>query len=79
MLYSKKNYVLMGSSVALIILGFLLMAGGKSTDPVAFSPEIFSTQRIVVAPIVCVLGFILMIYAILAGGTDSPKQEGGKK
>ena len=78
MLYSKKNYAMMGASVLLILVGFLLMAGGKSTDPTAFSPEIFSAQRIVVAPIICVLGFVLMIYAILAGGTRGHHQEGGE-
>nr|WP_314661201.1 DUF3098 domain-containing protein [uncultured Porphyromonas sp.] len=78
MLYSKKNYALMGASVLLILVGFLLMAGGKSTDPTAFSPEIFSAQRIVVAPIICVLGFVLMIYAILAGGTRGHHQGGGE-
>lgn len=78
MLYSKKNYALMGASVLLILVGFLLMAGGKSTDPTAFSPEIFSAQRIVVAPIICVLGFVLMIYAILVGGTRGHHQEGGE-
>lgn len=78
MLYSKKNYALMGASVLLILVGFLLMAGGKSTDPTAFSAKIFSTQRIVVAPIICVLGFVLMIYAILAGGTRGNHQKGGE-
>ena len=65
MLYSKTNYLLMGISLLLIIGGFILMSGGGTTDPNVFNEEIFSLSRIRVAPIICVLGFGLMIYAIL--------------
>lgn len=65
MLYTKTNYLLMGLSVVLIILGFILMSGGGSSDANVFNEEIFSPTRIRSAPIVCVLGFGLMIYAIL--------------
>lgn len=81
MLYSKRNYILMGISVAIILLGFVLMSGGGSDDPQVFNPEIFSSRRIVLAPIVCVIGFVLMIYAILvrpksnASDTERTKQE----
>lgn len=66
MLYNKKNYILMGVSVLLIFIGFILMSGGSSTDGVSFSEAIFSTRRIVIAPFICFSGFILMIYAIIA-------------
>ena len=75
MLYSKKNYLLMGASLLLILIGFILMSGGQSEDPTAFSPEIFSSRRIVVAPIICLAGFILMIYAILVQPTRAKKEE----
>ncbi len=65
MLYSKTNYLLMGISLLLIIGGFILMSGGGTTDPNVFNEEIFSLSRIRVAPIICLLGFVLMIYAIL--------------
>ena len=52
MLYSKKNYLLMALSALFILVGFILMSGGQSEDPTAFSPEIFSSRRIVVATIV---------------------------
>lgn len=74
MLYSKKNYLLMGASLLLILIGFILMSGGQSEDPTAFSPEIFSSRRIVVAPIICLSGFILMIYAILVKPTRAKKE-----
>ncbi|MDO4692299.1 MAG: DUF3098 domain-containing protein [Porphyromonadaceae bacterium] len=71
MTYSKYNYLLIALSVAIIVIGLMLMSGGGATDPESFNPEIFSTRRIVVAPIVCLSGFLLMIYAILA----SPKRK----
>ena len=55
----------MGVSLILIVGGFILMSGGGTTDPNVFNEEIFSLSRIRLAPIVCVLGFVLMIYAIL--------------
>ena len=72
MLYSKKNYLLMALSALFILVGFILMSGGQSEDPTAFSPEIFSSRRIVVAPIACLIGFCLMVYAILVKPTDRP-------
>lgn len=72
MLYSKKNYLLMALSALFILVGFILMSGGQSEDPTAFSPEIFSSRRIVVAPIVCLMGFCLMVYAILVKPTARP-------
>ena len=65
MLYSKTNYLLMGISLLLMVGGFILMSGGGTTDPNVFNEEIFSLSRTRVAPIICVLGFGLMIYAIL--------------
>lgn len=62
--FGKSNYILIAISVALIILGFILMTGPGSTD-VAFEPDIFSTRRIVIAPFVCFTGFVMMIVSIM--------------
>ena len=40
------------------------MTGPVST-PTTFEPDIFSVRRIKVAPVVCLLGFVFMIYAVL--------------
>lgn len=63
--YTKRNYILIALSVALILGGFVLMSGGGSSDPNTFDPAIFSSGRTRVAPIICLSGFVLMIYAIL--------------
>jgi Protein of unknown function (DUF3098). len=69
--FGKENFILIGAAVLFIVIGFLLMSGGGSTDGVSFNPEIFSTRRIVVAPIVTVFGFALVIVGIL----KKPKDE----
>lgn len=63
--FGKMNYLICGVSVLLIILGFVLMTGPASTIEGGFEPDIFSTKRIVVAPMVCFFGFLLMIVGIL--------------
>jgi hypothetical protein len=52
-------------SLAVIGIGFILIAGGGSEDPNVFNPEIFNFRRIRLAPTVVLLGFGLAIYAIL--------------
>lgn len=60
----KTNFVLIAVGVAIIILGLLLMTGPSSTET-HFEADIFSTRRIVVAPLVCFIGFVFMIFAIM--------------
>jgi len=61
----KNNYVLLLIGLGIIIIGFMLMAGGKTTDPKVFNQEIFSFRRITLAPILVMAGFMFEIYAIL--------------
>ena len=62
--FDKTNFILLGIGMAVVIIGFLLMTGPVST-PTTFEPDIFSVRRIKVAPVVCLLGFVFMIYAVL--------------
>ena len=68
--FGKSNYRLMLIGIGFILLGFILMAGGGSSDPSKFSEEIFSTRRITVAPILILTGFIIEIFAILKKSKD---------
>ena len=61
------NYILIAVGVIIIIAGLLLMTGPSSTETL-FEPDIFSTRRIVVAPLVCFVGFVFMIFAIMFRG-----------
>ena len=47
----------------LIIIGYLLMSGDGTTEQ-AF-PDVFSTRRIVVAPMLCLAGYLLVVVGIL--------------
>lgn len=63
--FGKKNYILLAVGMLIIIVGFILMSGSGSAEGV-FDPDIFSVRRIKVAPAVCFLGFIFMMYGIMA-------------
>ncbi|WP_165023833.1 DUF3098 domain-containing protein [Dysgonomonas sp. ZJ279] len=63
--FDKLNYIICAASVLIIIIGFVLMLGPSSSIEGGFEPDIFSTKRIVVAPMVCFFGFLLMIVGIL--------------
>lgn len=65
-LFDKSNYMWMIGGVVLVILGFILMSGGKSTDPTKFNyDEIYSARRITIAPMLILIGFAIEIYAIM--------------
>ena len=65
-LFGEKNYVLMLVGVAVIALGFILMAGGGSDNPAIFNEEIYNFRRIRLAPTLVLIGLGIEIYAILA-------------
>lgn len=62
--FDKINFILLAVGMAIVVIGFLLMVGPNSTDT-TFEPEIFSTRRIKVAPLVCLFGFVSMVYAVV--------------
>jgi len=67
----KENLKLLVIGFVIIVIGFILMTGGKSSDPSVFNPEIFSFRRIILAPMVVLFGFLFEIYAIM----KKPKSE----
>ncbi len=65
-MFSKDNYQWMLIGVAVIALGMILMAGGKSnTDPNVFNKDaVYSSTRITIAPILILLGLAIEVFAI---------------
>jgi hypothetical protein len=61
----RSNFILMGIGLAVIILGFILMSGGKSDDPNVFNESMFNFTRITLAPLLVFAGFVFEIYAIM--------------
>lgn len=64
LLFGKKNYQLMALGVVLVVLGFILMAGGGSTDPNSFDDSVYGFRRITLAPILVIAGFVVEFFAI---------------
>ena len=62
--FDKVNFILLAVGMAIVVVGFLLMTGAGSSDSV-YEPDIFSARRIKVAPIICLVGFVSMIYAVV--------------
>lgn len=62
--FHKTNLIITGVAILIIIVGFILMSGPATTVN-GFESDIFSVRRIKVAPVVCLLGFALMIVGIL--------------
>ncbi len=60
-----ENYKLMLIGFVIIVIGFILMAGGGSNDPNVFNEDMFNFRRITLAPILVLGGFAFEIYAIM--------------
>ena len=67
--FDKTNYTLLAVGMAVVVIGFLLMSGPGSTET-AYNPDIFSVRRIKIAPVVCLVGFVSMIYAVVRRPKD---------
>ena len=68
------SFILLAVGMVIVIVGFLLMVGPNSTDT-TFEPDIFSARRTKVAPVVCLFGFVSMIYAIIRKPKDQNEKE----
>ena len=68
--FGKNNLILIAIGVVVVIIGFLLMTG-PSTTVDHFESDIFSVRRVRIAPVVCLIGFVLMVYAVIT----KPKED----
>ena len=57
------KYLLIGLLV--MVSGYILMSGGGSDDPQVFNYEMFDFRRLVVAPVVIILGIVIEVIAIM--------------
>ncbi len=70
--FTRENFIYMIIGLVVIFIGYLLMIGGKSTDPNQFHPDqVYSFRRITLSPIIIIIGFLIEIYAIM----KKPKSE----
>ena len=61
-LLTSRNILLI--ACLLIMIGYVLMSGDGSTEQ-AFNPDVFSARRIIVAPMFCLAGYLLIVVGIL--------------
>jgi len=72
--FGRMNFILLAVGMLVVIIGFILMGGGSSTES-AYNPDIFSDRRIKVAPLVCLVGFVSMVYAVVHKSKDKEQKE----
>ncbi|MDR0612004.1 MAG: DUF3098 domain-containing protein [Dysgonamonadaceae bacterium] len=72
-IFGKENFIILTVSILLVITGFWLMSGAKTTEETGFDPAIFNARRIIIAPIVTMTGFILVVWAIFKKPKDEKK------
>lgn len=71
-LFSRDNYKWMAIGGIIIIIGMIVMSGGKNQDPNTFDPNVvYSFTRVTLAPFLIVAGLLVELYAILL----KPKQK----
>lgn len=63
--FGRLNYILMAAGLVVLFLGYLLLSGGGSDDPNQFNEAMFDNRRLVVAPILITVGFVVEILAIM--------------
>jgi hypothetical protein len=64
-MFNRENLWLMIAGAVVMIIGYLLMSGGRSADPNVFNEnEVYSPRRITVAPILILIGLAIEIYAL---------------
>ena len=62
--FRRSNHVIIFLGCVTITVGLVLMAGNSSTET-TFQTDIFSFRRIVIAPMVCLAGYLAIIIGIL--------------
>lgn len=75
--FDRMNFILLAVGMVIVVIGMVLMAGSGS-DEATFNPAIFDARHIKVAPAVCLLGYLFMVYAIIRKPCDNEKADGNE-
>ncbi|MEI6749756.1 MAG: DUF3098 domain-containing protein [Bacteroidales bacterium] len=68
--FGKENYRILLIGLAFIVAGFVLMIGGGSDDPKVFNETVFNFQRLTLAPLLILAGYVIEIFAIMKKPKD---------
>lgn len=73
--FGTINYILLAIGILLLGVGYLMLSGGGSDDPNVFNPAMFDKRRLVIAPILIVLGLVVEICAIMFRSSEDKKDD----
>lgn len=65
MAMTRKGLKLLLAGLLVMVAGFILMTGGRSSDPSVFNYAMFDFRRLVAAPLVILAGIVVEIVAIM--------------
>ena len=63
--FGKENYKMLLIGISIVAIGMIAMIGGASDDPNKMSETIFDFQRLTLAPILIIAGYVVVLLAIL--------------
>lgn len=64
--FTRDNYKWLIIGCIVLAIGFILLSGGGTDDPNRFAGDtIFNTRRLVVAPIVILMGYGVVMFSII--------------
>lgn len=61
----SRNVKIIGIGLLVMVLGFVLMIGGGSSDPNVFNPEMFNFRRLTLAPLLIMVGIVVIVVGIM--------------
>lgn len=70
----SKNVKLILVGLIVMVSGYILMIGGGSSDPDVFNYAMFDFRRLVLSPLLVILGIVIIIISIMG-----KKTEGGEE
>ncbi|MDD2293756.1 MAG: DUF3098 domain-containing protein [Bacteroidales bacterium] len=76
---SSKNVRLVLVGLIVMVSGYILMIGGGSNDPNVFSYAMFDFRRLVLSPVLVILGIVIVIVAIMRKPKENQSTDNTKK
>ena len=71
----SKNVKIIAIGLLVMIVGFVLMIGGGSSDPNVFNPAMFNFRRLTLAPIVIIAGIVVILFGIMKTPKEKEKED----
>ena len=70
----SKNVKLILAGLIVMVSGYILMIGGGSSDPDVFNYAMFDFRRLVLSPLLVILGIVIIIISIMGKKTKGGEE-----